>query len=130
MKNDAGKTEYHHIPPRALKALADILTFGARKYAPNSWKNVEAVRYVDALYRHLEKVRMGESIDEDGFHHLAAVAANAMFLLEKSYDQKAQDDITFGKEIDKEVPEGIEEGSGRVAVGDGTGGFWITTTKI
>lgn len=84
LKFDSGKLRYSLIPPAALAALAKVLTFGAEKYAPNSWQTVEngEERYLDALFRHIEAYRSGESIDpESGLSHLAHAACNVAFLL-------------------------------------------------
>lgn len=83
-KYDTGKLQYSLIPPIATKSLAQVLTFGAEKYAPNSWQRVPdgERRYTDALYRHLEQYRMGESTDaESGLSHLAHAITNIAFLL-------------------------------------------------
>ena len=83
-KYDDGKLRYSLIPPIALKGLAEVLTFGAEKYEPNSWQRVEnaKVRYLDALYRHLEAFRSGEIIDpESNLHHLKHALCNVTFLL-------------------------------------------------
>lgn len=83
-KHDAGKLKYSLVPPVAIKAMADVLTFGATKYAPNSWQGVENAeeRYTDALYRHLEGYRSGEALDEDSQKsHLAHAITNIAFLL-------------------------------------------------
>ena len=84
LKYDDGKLQYGLIPPIATKSLAQVLTFGAAKYAPNSWQTVQdgERRYLDALYRHLEAYRSGESTDsESGLSHLAHVITNVAFLL-------------------------------------------------
>lgn len=83
MKFDTGKLQYSLIPPETLTALAEVLTFGARKYAINGWKFVPDAerRYMDALFRHIEAYRMGEAIDsESGLPHLAHALANLSFL--------------------------------------------------
>ena len=83
LKYDDGKLQYSLIPPETLKALAEVLTFGASKYAPNSWQTVSEGerRYLDALFRHLEAYRSGEPIDpESGFPHMSHVLCNAAFL--------------------------------------------------
>lgn len=83
MKFDNGKLLYSLIPPETLKALAEVLTYGAQKYAPNNWQKVENgdIRYMDALFRHLEAFRSGETHDpESGMHHLAHVLTNVAFL--------------------------------------------------
>ena len=84
LKYDDGKLQYGLIPPIATKSLAQVLTFGAAKYAPNSWQTVKdgERRYLDALYRHLEAYRSGESTDsESGLSHLAHAITNVAFLL-------------------------------------------------
>ena len=83
-KYDGGKLMYSLIPPIATEALAKVLTFGAAKYAPNSWQTVKdgERRYLDALMRHLEAWREGETIDpESGLPHLSHLLCNASFLL-------------------------------------------------
>ncbi|MDX5592591.1 dATP/dGTP diphosphohydrolase domain-containing protein [Pseudovibrio sp. SPO723] len=67
---------------RPLAQVVDVLTFGARKYAPDNWSKVEKERYWDALYRHLGAFHRGEKEDpETGIHHLAHAACNILFLL-------------------------------------------------
>ena len=83
LKFDAGKLRYSLIPPEATHALADVLTFGAQKYAPNSWQTIPNApeRYLDALMRYLEVHRSGELIDpESGRIHMAHILCNAAFL--------------------------------------------------
>jgi len=89
VKYDSDKLQYTLIPPLALKELARNLTLGLKKYPErNNWKKVPNAkeRYLDALYRHLEAHRVGEVFDPESsvqdMYHLAAVIANAMFLLE------------------------------------------------
>lgn len=83
-KFDQGKLRYGLIPVEATEALAQVLTYGANKYAPNNWQKVEPFkeRYTDALYRHLEAWRAGESVDpESGLSHLAHAMCNIAFLI-------------------------------------------------
>ncbi len=88
-KYDGDKLQYSLIPPHALMEVARNLTIGLKKYKErDNWKKVPNAnqRYLDALYRHLEAHRRGEVYDPDSsvpdMPHLAAVAVNAMFLLE------------------------------------------------
>ena len=83
LKFDQGKLRFSLIPPEATTALANVLTFGAAKYAPNSWQTVPNARerYLDALMRHLESHRSGELLDpESGYPHMYHVLTNAAFL--------------------------------------------------
>ena len=83
MKFDTSKLRYDLIPTSTTKALAQVLTYGAKKYKPNNWQNVDDQdRYVAALYRHLEAWRDGEKVDkESGLQHLAHALTNVAFLL-------------------------------------------------
>ena len=86
MKFDGDKLRYDLIPTSATKALAEVLTFGARKYKPNNWRNVpqeELNRYVAAAMRHFEAHRSGEYFDADsGLPHLAHCLTNIAFLID------------------------------------------------
>jgi hypothetical protein len=84
-KFDDGKLEYGLLPPLALKATVDVLTFGAQKYERDNWKFVDDSkrRYFDALQRHLWAWKEGEENDpESGKHHLAHAMCCLMFLYE------------------------------------------------
>lgn len=85
VKHDDGKRQYGLLLGdmwEEVGQMVDVLTYGAKKYQPRGWQDVEAKRYVDALYRHLSAVHGGEKLDkESGLPHLAHVAVNAMFLL-------------------------------------------------
>jgi len=92
-KFDGGKLQYGLVPPLALKATVDVLTFGAEKYEPDNWKVVpdSKRRYFDALQRHVWAWKEGEQIDpESGKHHLAHALCCLMFLYEH--------DIMYSKE--------------------------------
>lgn len=84
LKYDSGKLRYSLVPPIAMRALAEVLTFGALKYAPNNWQLLDngKERYLDALYRHLEAYRSGELVDpESNLSHLSHAITNIAFLL-------------------------------------------------
>jgi hypothetical protein len=68
----------------ALMAIAELLSFGAKKYAAHNWKQVPNgyERYTAALLRHLLKERR-EVVDiETGLLHEIAVACNALMRLQ------------------------------------------------
>jgi hypothetical protein len=75
------------------------MTYGAAKYGDDNWREVEAYRYLDALGRHLAQASgvslQGEpesdSDPESGLLHLAHVACNALFLLEKKLEELDED---------------------------------------
>lgn len=82
LKYDAGKFRPGLIPPECIKAIAEIMTYGANKYAPDNWKQVEPERYIDALWRHYIAWQTGEQKDaESSYSHAAHFATNALFLL-------------------------------------------------
>lgn len=83
-KDDKGKARFDLVEPEFEEAIADVLTYGADKYAPNSWQHVEDAkeRYYASLRRHINAYRKGEKIDpESGLPHLAHAACNVMFLM-------------------------------------------------
>lgn len=93
-KFDGDKLEYGLLPPLALKATVEILTFGAQKYEPDNWKFVpdSKRRYFNAMQRHLWAWKEGEQNDpETGKNHLAHAMCCAMFLYE--HDVKYSKDI-------------------------------------
>ena len=70
---------------RSLKAVADVTTFGARKYTPNGWAHVPDAqeRYMDAFGRHLFELGKGERIDPDSkCMHKAQMIWNLLASLE------------------------------------------------
>ncbi len=84
-RSDGGKLQYGLLPPLALKATVEILTFGAEKYEPDNWKYVpdSKRRYFDAMQRHMWAWKEGEANDpESGKHHLAHAMCCLMFLYE------------------------------------------------
>jgi hypothetical protein len=71
--------------PRALWAVAEISTFGAKKYAWDGWADVKDGfnRYRDAQFRHALRDAMGEEKDADSnLDHLAHEAWGALAALE------------------------------------------------
>jgi hypothetical protein len=83
-KFDQGKTRWDLLPWECVEQVAEILTYGADKYAAEDWKVVDDAesRYFSALLRHLIAYKQGEDLDnESGKLHLAHMATNALFLL-------------------------------------------------
>jgi len=83
-KHDAEKLRMDLLPFEALEAVAEVLTYGAEKYADDNWKKVENAerRYTAALLRHLAARERGEATDtESGLLHAAHMATNALFIL-------------------------------------------------
>ena len=87
-KLDDGKVQPRLIiegMARAIWAVAEVASFGARKYTPDGWVAVPQgeQRYADAQYRHLLKRARGEKQDKDSeLDHLAHEAWNALAKLD------------------------------------------------
>lgn len=89
-KDDKEKNRLDLIEPEFIEGIGEVLTFGADKYEPNNWQNVEDAknRYYAAALRHLMAWRKGEKTDpESGFSPLDHVACNIMFL--KHFEREA-----------------------------------------
>ena len=80
----AAKPKMHLLPWTAVRAVAHVMTFGALKYEPNSWREAPFHRdmYLDAMLRHVVQLSTGEVRDaESGMLHASHIATNALFLL-------------------------------------------------
>ena len=88
MKNDDGKLMWDLLPWDAVEKIVEIMTYGAKKYAPNNWQKVKANRYYAAMFRHLVAELKGEDCDqESGLLHLSHAACNILFLLWKKINE-------------------------------------------
>lgn len=84
MKFDGDKIRMELLPFNALEAVAEVLTFGAKKYEANSWQSLDNAeeRYKGALLRHFTALQKGALLDsESGLSHAAHMACDALFLL-------------------------------------------------
>lgn len=84
-KADQDKPRMDLIPPHAEKLMAEVLTFGAKKYTPENWRKVPdlTTRYTAAAMRHINDYRSGHSVDsETGIHHLAHAMCCLAFIIE------------------------------------------------
>ena len=94
IKYDSDKIQMELLPLRELKEIARVLTYGAKKSAPENWKKVPDMkeRYTGALLRHLTAYREGETFDletgDNPQRHIAQVACNALFLLWEELDDE------------------------------------------
>ena len=84
-KQDAGKLQITLVPTQIIRDIAMVRMYGNKKYgSADNWKQVEPVRYRDALMRHLlAYIDDPESVDaESGLPHLWHAACNMAFLCE------------------------------------------------
>lgn len=86
MKYDENKLMYHLIPYEILESLAEIFTYGYKKYANDEketkWREVEIERYESAMFRHYISWKKGEDYDkESNLHHLKHMLWNISVIL-------------------------------------------------
>lgn len=85
VKHDQDKPRWDLLPLEAVGYVVDVLTFGAKKYAPDGWRQVPEWRrrYYAAALRHLVAWWKGERVDpESGLPHLAHAGCCLLFLAE------------------------------------------------
>lgn len=94
-KADKGKLELSLVNPELVKAVAEVRMYGTEKYGDSeNWRKVKPKRYVDALYRHLLAYIEGNEVDEEsGLSHLAHMACNLSFLLDKEYLKEHESEV-------------------------------------
>ena len=86
-KLDAGKVRMGLVMrgfARALFEVGRVGTYGAGKYTPNGWLEVEngEERYMDAAYRHLAEDELNPFDTSAALFHLAQAAWNLLAVLE------------------------------------------------
>jgi hypothetical protein len=90
-KHDSDKPRFSLVPRLALSAVVGVLEYGAKKYAPENWREVPdaRTRYFDAAHRHLGAWWAGETHDpESKQHHLGHALCCLLFLLELELESK------------------------------------------
>lgn len=94
VKHDTGKLPFHLIPPELLIGVADILQFGAKKYAPRNWEaGMDWSRVFGALQRHMWAWWGGENLDpETGKSHLWHAGCCIAFLMAYEARKIGKDD--------------------------------------
>ena len=83
LKYDGGKARMDLLDPYAIEKLAEVLTFGAQKYAAHNWrKGIPISRLLAAAFRHMYALARGEKVDtESGLPHAAHAMCCMMFIL-------------------------------------------------
>jgi len=86
IKNDKAKIDLAILfdTSKALGDVANVMTFGAKKYSRKNWSKVDdKQRYVSACMRHLAAYSNNEVIDpESNLPHLAHAITSLLFILE------------------------------------------------
>jgi len=83
LKYDSDKTRYDLLPPELLEGVAQVLTFGAKKYSARNWESgINYGRVFGACMRHLWAWWRGERDDaETGMSHLWHAGCCIAFLI-------------------------------------------------
>jgi len=98
-----GKNRLELIPPACIEGIGEVMTFGAKKYAPYNWaKGMSFIEVLGSLKRHILAFEKGEELDkESGLPHLDHAACNLAFLQTyMTYYEKYEkfdDRFNFGK---------------------------------
>lgn len=93
---------YEQIPVWPLEQIARVYNFGASKYErANFLKGYRWSLSQDALFRHINAWRRGETVDpQSGIHHLAHATFHLLALMQFEYTGTGTDDRMY-KEIEK-----------------------------
>lgn len=84
LKDNKGKIKLELILPDWIEGIGKVLTYGANKYKPNSWQNVEngIDEHYAAAMRHIISYRKGEYLDkETNEPHLYHAITNLLFVI-------------------------------------------------
>lgn len=94
IKHDGSKVRVELLSVPAIEAIAEVMTFGAKKYADHNWrKGFNWSRLLGAAIRHMFAWMRGEDKDpESGLSHLAHAGCCIMFLLEHEITGLGKDD--------------------------------------
>lgn len=93
-KHDSGKVMLELLPFESLEQIAQVLTFGAKKYAAHNWRGGFAwSRLLGACLRHLFAWARGQDNDpESGLSHLAHAGCCILFLIAHVVNGYGEDD--------------------------------------
>jgi len=102
LRYDTDKVQLELIPPEWDWALGQVLTKGAKKYAPRNWeKGMKWSRMVGSLKRHLNAFQVGETFDkETGCHHLAMAAWGCLALMSYDVNKVGENDLNWSDHRD------------------------------
>jgi hypothetical protein len=96
VKHDQDKPRIDLVPPQAIKDIAEVLTYGAKKYDSHNWRDNGGLAYsrvYAAAQRHLLSFWDGQSLDEEtGMSHLAHAACCIVFLMSYEAEDNGKDD--------------------------------------
>lgn len=114
LKFDNGKLPMDLLDPEWMEGVAQVLQFGAQKYAAHNWrKGMEWSRLYAAIQRHLNAFAKGwEYDDETGLSHLLHASCGLMFLYEmQRYRRDLNDMYWAGKSKSELKPTNLPAGA-------------------
>ena len=98
IKYDKDKPKMSLLPPKALRGIAEIMTYGAKKYNPHNYKlgkGLDWDQMYSACLRHMNAWNDGEDIDpESGRPHLYHAGCCLVMLIDL-VDSKIGKDTRF-----------------------------------
>ncbi len=128
-KFDGEKVDMDLLSPYALEKIAQVMTYGKKKYGANNWRGgIVYSRLLAAVMRHINSYRKGETYDpETGLSHLSHASCGLMMLLEfeetrsdlddRFIQEKKQDNvITIEKKVKFEVGDIVRNDANDVEV--------------
>lgn len=94
IKHDKDKPRMELLDTVALESMAEVLTFGAQKYASHNWRGgIQYSRLIAAALRHILAYNNGEDLDvESSLSHIDHAACCLMFLSNMSHTRPDLDD--------------------------------------
>lgn len=101
---DGSKLRVELVPPQVIEGIANILTFGAKKYAAHNWmKGISWMAIIAGVLRHIFAFCRGEEFDpESGQPHIYHAMCGLTFLAwyrhgPDAEQYKALDDRVFNR---------------------------------
>ena len=95
LKDEAGKPMVDLVTPEMITAIAEVLTYGSKKYEPRNWeKGIPYMANYAAAMRHLLQWHAGVDIDEEsGLRHIDQAVTNlAMIATQTRRERSDLDD--------------------------------------
>ncbi len=103
LKFDTGKPPMELLSRVWLEGTANVLAYGAKKYAAHNWrKGIQFSRLLGAAQRHILAFQDGEDTDpETGLSHLYHASCCLMFLSELNERMPQMDDRYHAQKLEK-----------------------------
>lgn len=98
-KDDQEKPDMSLLSPYALEKIAQVMTYGKKKYSANNWRGgIAYSRLIAAAMRHITAYQKGVDTDgETDLSHLAHASCCLMMLLEFEETKPELDDRYFSQ---------------------------------